>query len=220
MAGFSAFGTQLEINTGIGVLIAELTNIGGPTVSLETIDVSSNDSWRRQANIANCTFTNGTNLVNAVAHGLVDNEPVAFRPDGIAGVLPAELTDDHWYYVVNRTNDTFQVALTPGGAVVTFTDDGTAHIGFYRAAAYREYAGNIIDGGEISLEGNLALLADAAEIKDALDDRDECIFTITFPTGDTWIFDGIVTAFESSAPYDDKLAFTAGVKVTGQPVLS
>ncbi len=46
MAGFSAYGTILRIDTNIGHgrLIAELTNIGGPSISVDTIDVSSHDS--------------------------------------------------------------------------------------------------------------------------------------------------------------------------------
>ncbi len=220
MAGYAGLGTILRIDTGVGHgrLVAELTSIGGPSVSLDTIDVSSHDSWRQGANIAAVTFTNATNLVNSVGHGLQNGETVAFRL-GVGGALPAEISDARWYYVINRAADTFQISETFGGVAVTFTGDGSATVNVYRAAPYRQYAGGLIDGGEISLEGNLAELADAEEIKDAIDDRDVLGFEIEFPTGDMWEFDGIVTAFETSAPHDGKLGFSASVKVTGQPQL-
>ena len=52
MAGFSALGTVLKLSTAGGFLaststaagIGELTNISGPTMSAEQIDVSSHDS--------------------------------------------------------------------------------------------------------------------------------------------------------------------------------
>jgi predicted secreted protein len=137
MAGYAGLGTILRIDTGSGHgrLVAELTSIGGPSISLDTIDVSSHDS---------------------------------------------EADDD----------------------------------------SYRTYVGGLIDGGEVSLEGNLAELADADEIQGALDDRDELGFEIEFPTGDMWEFDGIVTAFETLAPHDGKLGFSASLKITGQPVLT
>ncbi len=219
MAGYAGLGTELRIDMGgAGNAVAELTSIGGPSVSLDTIDVSSHDSWRQGTTIDAVTFTNATNLVNCVGHGLQNGEVVAFRL-GVGGALPAELSTDHWYYVVNRAADTFQVSLTFGGAAVTFTGDGSAIVNVFRASPYREYAGGLIDGGEVSLEGNLAEIADADEIKDAMDARDVLEFEIEFPTGDTWEFDGIVTAFETSAPHDGKLGFSASLKITGQPVL-
>jgi predicted secreted protein len=221
MAGYAGLGTILRIDTGSGHgrLVAELTSISGPSVSLDTIDVSSHDSWQQGDTIDAVTFTNGTNTINCVGHGLQNGEVVAFRL-GAGGALPAELSDDRWYYVINRAANTFQVSETFGGVAAAFTDDGSTIVNVFRASPYREYAGGLIDGGEVSLEGNLAELADADEIQGALDDRDELGFEIEFPTGDMWEFDGIVTAFETSAPHDDKLGFSASLKITGQPVLA
>lgn len=68
------------------------------------------------------TFTNATNLVNIVGHGLSNGTSIRFST---TGTLPAEIRDDQFYYVINATADTFQISNTSGGAAHTFTDDGT-----------------------------------------------------------------------------------------------
>lgn len=54
-------------------------------------------------------------VVTRVAHGLVNNEPITFST---TGALPTGLTVGTTYYVKNKTNDTFQVSLTPAGAAI------------------------------------------------------------------------------------------------------
>jgi len=219
MAGFSAYGTILRIDmAGAGNAVAELTNISGPSVSVDTIDVSTHDSWRHGAVVGAVTFTNGTNVVNRVGHGLVNGNVISFQL-GVGGALPAELSLNRWYYVINRAADTFQVSLTPGGAIVTFTDDGSATVNAHRAGAFREFVAGLIDAGEISFEGNLIDVTQSDEIMDAIVDRDVLEFEIEFPEGEEWSFDGIVTGFEVSAPHDGKIGFSASVKVTGEPEL-
>ena len=138
MAGFSAFGTILAFGAPINQDIAELTSISGPSVSADTIDVSSHDS----------------------------------------------LADD----------------------------DG-----------YRTYVAGLLDGGEVSAEGNLTTAVAANYVMTALEGRAAIPMTITFPAAAgvaTWTFDGIVTAFETSAPHDGKLGFSISIKISGQPVIA
>lgn len=70
-----------------------------------------------------CTFTNATERVNKVAHGLTDGTKIMFSNSG--GALPTGLSAITVYYVVNKNADDFQVSLTVGGAAVTFSDDGS-----------------------------------------------------------------------------------------------
>lgn len=70
-----------------------------------------------------CTFTNGTDIVNKVAHGLLNGARVKFFNSG--GALPTGLSGSKIYYVVNKNNDDFQVSETSGGTPALFTDDGT-----------------------------------------------------------------------------------------------
>ena len=71
------------------------------------------------------TFTNATNVVNLTTHGFVAGDgPFQFTT---TGSLPAELDLLTDYYVGPTVGaSTFEVSLTRGGAVVPFTDDGSA----------------------------------------------------------------------------------------------
>lgn len=71
------------------------------------------------------TFTNATNVVNLATHGFVAGDgPFQFSNSG--GALPAEVSTLTDYWIVETVAaGTFQIALTQGGAAVTFTDDGT-----------------------------------------------------------------------------------------------
>ena len=68
------------------------------------------------------TFDNTTNTCTTLFdHGLVSGDKITLV-DWL--FLPTGLGEDD-YYIVNETAQTFQLALTPGGAVVNFTSDGT-----------------------------------------------------------------------------------------------
>jgi len=56
------------------------------------------------------------------SHGLRQNDQVTFATDG---TLPGGLSTDTTYYVINPTDDTFQVATSKNGTAVDITDSGT-----------------------------------------------------------------------------------------------
>jgi hypothetical protein len=68
------------------------------------------------------TFTNGTDVVNSTAHGLPNGTLVKITATGGS---PTGLAADTHYWVINATANTFQLAATPGGVAVLFTNDGT-----------------------------------------------------------------------------------------------
>ncbi len=90
------------------------------------------------------------------------------------------------------------------------------------ANRYREFVGGMIDGGEVSLEGNLTTAAAGNIIMTALEagTAQACVITIPGAPAKTWTFQGIVTAFSTDTPYADKQSFSASIKVTGRPVLA
>ena len=137
MAGLSAFGTKLMLgssfSTGSGFLVGNLTNISGPSISVDTIDVSAHDS----------------------------------------------------------------------------------------SDAYREFVAGLIDAGEISVEGNLLRSTAANDILSQLTARTSTKATIMFPSKIYWYSTGVhVTGFETDAPFDGKIGFTASMKLSGKPTMS
>lgn len=68
------------------------------------------------------TAANATETFTSAAHLLPNGTCVTVAS---ATTLPAGLAASTHYYIVNRTADTFQLSLTPGGAVVAISDDGT-----------------------------------------------------------------------------------------------
>lgn len=67
------------------------------------------------------TVDHTTDTFTATAHLLENDTKVKLR----ATVVPTGLSTATTYYIVNAAANTFQLSLTPGGAVVTFSDNGT-----------------------------------------------------------------------------------------------
>lgn len=70
------------------------------------------------------TTTFATDLINAVANGLLDGQKVQFSTDDTLSAPLLEHTD---YFVRDATANTFKVSLTSGGAAVNLADDGTGN---------------------------------------------------------------------------------------------
>lgn len=67
------------------------------------------------------TFTDTGDLVTQNDHGLVDGDIVMFSDiTDTTGI-----TEDTPYYVISSMTNTFQLALTEGGAAITLTTNGT-----------------------------------------------------------------------------------------------
>lgn len=72
------------------------------------------------------TINNTTNVFTSVAHGFTNDAPVTVDISGED--VPAPLSKGTIYYVINATADTFQIALTVGGAAIDITGDTTNFI--------------------------------------------------------------------------------------------
>lgn len=136
MTGMDGFGTTLSRGNGatpteIFTAVAGVTNIGGPGLSRETIDVSGHDS-----------------------------------PDG-----------------------------------------------------WREFVGGLKDAGEISLDINYRPSAHDAFVED-LSDEEPRNYKLVFPDGTEWAVAVVLTAFEPTAPFDDKLSASITLKVSGPPEIT
>lgn len=84
----------------------------------------------------------------------------------------------------------------------------------------REYIPGMTDGGEFSCEMNFVPGGATDDFLFAIlntpvgQSRLRHI-RLSFPNGVTWFFDGQLTTYEMSMPFDDKMTATATFKVTG-----
>ena len=76
------------------------------------------------------TFTASTSTVNRTSHGYSNNSTISFDTiTTTTGINTGQI-----YYVVNATNNTFQVSDTIGGSFLTLTNDGSGNILPYKQA--------------------------------------------------------------------------------------
>lgn len=68
------------------------------------------------------TVVAATDIFTCTAHGLVDGQRIKVSS---TTTLPAPLAADTYYYVRDKTADTFKLALTRGGTAIDITDTGT-----------------------------------------------------------------------------------------------
>jgi predicted secreted protein len=117
-------------------------------------------------------------------------------------------------------SDIAEVTNISGPGMSMDTIDVTNH---GSAGGWKEYAGGLLDGGEVKLELNF-LPADTSQklLATTLAARTKKNFKLEFPdtANTTWSFSAFVTNFEPSAPVDGKLGASVTLKITGQPALS
>lgn len=122
-------------------------------------------------------------------------------------------------------NVTVSSVLTPianltniGGVDISADDiDATSH----DSDGYREFVQGLKDAGEVSVEGNFDGSASQEALATLLDSGDTVAMTIVFPESvATWSFNGYVKQLGTEAPFDDKIGFSATIKVTGKPTLT
>lgn len=110
-----------------------VSGMGAATYNSTAATVTATDSTNKSV----VTFTVATpGKVNWTAHGLVANDPVAFRNSG--GALPVAITQDKIYFVRNPGVDDFEIATEPSGSSLAFADAGTG------TNTAREYLEDII----------------------------------------------------------------------------
>lgn len=81
----------------------------------------------------NQAFTAATSdVITSAAHGLANGDIVTVAS---STTLPAGLSANTEYYVVEKTTDTFKLSATPGGTAIDITDTGTGTHTWYRNEA-------------------------------------------------------------------------------------
>src|SRR5690349_24786399 len=101
------------------------------------------------------------------------------------------------------------------------TIDVTAHDS---PGGWMEFLGGLKDGGEISLDVNYDPAETTHDLDDDFDDTEPRNYQIVILPGTddewTWTIKGILTTLGDEFPYDDKMARSMTVKVTGKPTLA
>lgn len=87
-----------------------------------------------------------TDVMTSATHGLLDGALVQLSNSG--GALPAGLSSEVPYWIVNATTNTFQLSLSEGGAVVDFSDAGTGTHSTMTDGAYDLRIQNLDDNGD------------------------------------------------------------------------
>lgn len=120
-----ALGTYTHMAQMVGHPVGVATWIYVPNVSFYTHGSPGPDVYVTTT-ASGFTFTAdaSTNTITAVSHGLPDGAVVTLSstttlPGGLGTYPP------NFYYVINRTNTTFQLSTTSGGSAVDITDAGT-----------------------------------------------------------------------------------------------
>lgn len=104
------------------------------------------------------TAQNAANTLTKNGHGLLSGQKGRMTNSG--GALPAPLVPGLDYWIVGATANTFQLALTVGGAAIDLTGDGTGTHTFNPVPDYIE---------EVPGTGNLAgLLYDRTQVSNAI----------------------------------------------------
>lgn len=70
------------------------------------------------------------NEIDETGHGLLDGDAIHIET---ADTMPSGLFEYLTYYVVNRSANSFSIALTPGGTEIDFTDGGSGTHTVYKA---------------------------------------------------------------------------------------
>lgn len=86
---------------------------------------------------------------------------------------------------------------------------------------YRTFMGGLKDGGDVSLSGyfNPGDTNGQVALYNAFGTGALMPFTILFPFGASWTFNGIVTNIKTGAELEDPAAFESTIKVSGKPTL-
>jgi len=71
----------------------------------------------------NITFDSDTDTITSTSHGLADGDRIEFK-EGTA--IATGITNKYTYYIINKTDNTYQISATSGGSAIDFTTNGTA----------------------------------------------------------------------------------------------
>jgi len=188
-------------------------------------------------------ITASTNLLTVTAHGYAATQPVMLK-SGLMGSTP--LIARKVYYVKTVLTNTFELALTSGGATIDITADGSGGVTALTDIAQisslsgpnlqadtidvtthdsvnatKEFVSGLIDAGEftVGLVFDPNVVTHTALWNDLVA-RTSASFALHFPTllGVSWGFEGFITGFGAiEAQPNGAVTTTVKIKLSGAP---
>jgi plastocyanin len=150
----SATGTNASATTTLeqyGTIVAvEVTNPGSGYTA-PTIEFT--ESYSVDFNVLN-DVNSSTNIITSTGHDFENGDQIVYRQLG--GSENIGLTDQSFYYIVNSTEDTFQISLTSGGSAISLTAGATSEshqIAARPAEATVNLVGDVVDSITITFPG-------------------------------------------------------------------
>lgn len=83
------------------------------------------------------------------------------------------------------------------------------------SGGYREFVSGLKDGGTLELAGNYDV-SDTGQAYIANNEGAEAAVVVTFADTSTASFSTIIGAYDVTNPLDDKISFSASLKITGE----
>ncbi len=112
-----------------------------------------------------------------------------------------------------------EVANITGPSIAADVIDATHHGSPNR---FREFLTGLIDPGEVTFEGNFVGDATQASLLTELRNGTKAAYELEFPFNPVkkWSFTALVTAYETTAPIDDKVGLSVTLKITADPTFA
>jgi len=144
-----------------GYLLCDGSEVSATTyATLFTVMVASIEDWGKGTKVGDVTTDFGTDeKIDLVAHGFSNGDVVHFGTDGAD--LPEPLAINTKYFVINKTDNDFEVSLTSGGAAVDITDDGTGTHSVYDNFLVPDLRGRVPVGKDNMGGGSADRIADS-----------------------------------------------------------
>lgn len=217
MAGIAGLGAELLLSDGATVpsynLIANVTNIGGPSLKLDVEDVTSHESTGGWEEVVATILRTGEVTLE------INYDPTSLMHKIGIGASKA-------ITAVNIADDKFSIAGDYSALFIAglhFRVSGsTGNDGSWEVVASVYGAPTLVievveDVTDATVDGNIIVTT----LPMALQERVEVDCILRFPdTASTeWTFSGYVTAFEPGAPYDGKMTASVALKLSGVPTL-
>lgn len=114
-------------------------------------------------------------VITDTAHGFSNGQPVKLKT---TGALPTGFTANTWYFIINSTTNTYQLAATAGGAAINSSGTQSGTHTRYAAGSYEVYGNGWAVGGPTlaNVTQTQAAITDATS-NDAMLDADDVVVT-------------------------------------------